>query len=159
MQKDRVKRSHISPRSKIGSYGSRIGHLKKEKSFYFKFSMILIILIFLSTIYIWQRVAVLTSANEIKRINVKIGTLQKEYKYLQVEVASLSSVERIGTLAKEMGFVCPSFKQQDVLPEAPDSVIFEKQSLSKSFWAKLKEIQKNLLYGEGVEAKEVKHGL
>jgi len=152
LQKDRVKRSHISP-------GSRFGHLKKEKGFYFKFSMILIILIFLSTIYIWQRVAVLTLANESKRINVKIGTLQKEYKYLQVEVASLSSVERIGSLAKEMGFVYPSFMQQDVLPEAPDSVIFEKQSLSKNFWAKLKEIQRNFLYGEGVEAKEVKHDL
>lgn len=151
MQKNKTKRSRIS-------LGSRFGHLIKEKNFYFKFSIILIVLIFLSTIYIWQRVAVLTLANEIKRINVQIGDLQKETKYLQVEVASLSSVGRIGRWAQEMGFVYPSFEQQRVLPESPDSAIFERQSLTKNLWAKLQGIKRNLLSGEGVEAKEVKHG-
>ena len=151
MQKDKIKRSQFSS-------GSKFGHLKREKNFYFKFFMILILLIFLSGIYIWQRVVVLSLEKEIKRKNVQMGRLQTEYKYLQVDVASLSSVERIERLAQEMGFVCPSGKQ-GFLPEAPDSVILKRRSWTENLWVKLKGIKRDLLSGEGVQAKEVKHDL
>lgn len=131
MKKGKIKRSHIA--------------FKKEKNFRLKFFLILMLMIFLSIIYIWQRVTVLTLANEIKSLNVQIGNQQKEYKYLQVEVASLGSVERIERIAKEMGFVYPSFEQIGVLPEAPNSDIFERQGLIKNIWTKLKEIKRNLL--------------
>jgi cell division protein FtsL len=124
-----------------------------------KFSLILMAVIFLSIIYIWQRVTVLTAENENKRINVQIGNLRKEYEYLQVEVASLNSVERIGRLAKEMGFVYPSVEQKGVLPEAPDPAIFEGEGSTKNLWTKLKGIKRNLLSSDKVEAKEVKHDL
>jgi cell division protein FtsL len=152
LPKDRIKRSHIS-------YGSKIGRFKKEKSFYLKFSLILMVVIFLAIIYTWERVTLLTLASDIKRLNVELSRQQKEYKYLQVEVASLSSVERIAGLAEEMGFVYPSFEQKGILPEAPDSVILEKKGLLKNMWTKLEGIRRNLLYGDKVEAKEVKHGL
>jgi len=152
LPKDRIKRSHIS-------YGSKIGRFKKEKNFYLKFSLILMVVIFLAIIYTWERVTLLTLAGEIKRLNAMLSNQQKEYKYLQVEVASLSSVERIGGLAEEMGFVCPSFEQKGILPEAPDSVILEKKGLLKNMWTKLEGIKRNLLSGDKVEAKEVKHGL
>ncbi|MCK4426950.1 MAG: cell division protein FtsL [candidate division Zixibacteria bacterium] len=126
MQKGKIKRSHL--------------RLKKEKNLRLKFSVILMALIFLSIIYIWQRVTVLTLANEIKSLNVQIDNQQKEYKYLQVEVAFLSSVERIERLAKEMGFFYPSLEQIGVLPEAPDSDILERQGLIKNIWTKLKGI-------------------
>ena len=126
MKKGKIKRSHL--------------HLKKEKNLRLKFSVILMVLILLSIIYIWQRVTVLTLANEIKSLNVQIGNQQKEYKYLQVEVASLSSVERIERLAKEMGFIYPSLEQIGLLPEAPDSAIFKREGLIKNIWAMLKRI-------------------
>jgi len=118
-----------------------------------------LVLIFLSIIYIWQRVTLLSLASEIKRLNVDLSNQQREYKYLQVEVASLSSVERIGRLAQQMGFVCPSIEQKKALPEAPDSLIIERKGLLKNMWTKLERIKRNLLTGGGVEAKEVKHGL
>jgi cell division protein FtsL len=152
LPKDRIKRSPIS-------YGSKIGRFKKEKNFYLKFSLILMVVIFLAIIYTWERVTLLTLASDIKRLNVELSNQQKEYKYLQVEVASLSSVERIGELAEEMGFVCPSFEQKGILPEAPDSVILEKKGLFKNMWTKLEGIRRNLLSQDKVEAKEVKHGL
>ncbi len=133
MQKGKIKRSHIP-------YGSRFGHLRKEKNPRLKFFLILTVLIFLAIIYIWQRVTVLTLANEIKGLNVKIDNQQKEFKYLQVEVASLSSVERIESLAKEMGFVYPSLEQIGVLPERSDSDIFERKGLIKNIWTKLRRI-------------------
>lgn len=126
MQKGKIKRSHV--------------RLKKEKNLRLKFSVILMVLIFLSIIYIWQRVTVLTLANEIKSLNVQIANQQKEYKYLQVEVASLSSVERVERLAKEMGFVYPAREQIGVLPEAPDSDILGRQGLLRNIWTKLKGI-------------------
>jgi cell division protein FtsL len=148
LHKDRIKRSRFS-------YGSQSGILKRERSFYFKFFMILILLIFLSGIYIWQRVVVLSLEKEIKRANVRIGRLQTEYKYLQVDVASLSSVERIERLAQGMGFVCPSGKQ-GFLTEAPDSVILKKPSWTENLWVKIKGIKREMLSGEGVQAKEAK---
>lgn len=126
LQKGKIKRSHLA--------------FKKEKNRRLKFSLILMVMIFLAIIYIWQRVTVLTLAGKIKRLNMQIDNRQKEYKYLQVEVASLSSVERIESLAKEMGFVYPSLEQIGVLPEIPDSSVFEKQGLIKSLWNKLKGI-------------------
>jgi len=126
LQKGKIKKSHI--------------HLRKEKNLGLKLFLILMVLIFLSIIHIWQRVTVLTLANEIKKLNVRIGNQQKEYKYLQVEVASLSAVERIERLAKEMGFSYPSLEQIGVLPEAPDSATLERQGLIKNIWNKLKRI-------------------
>jgi cell division protein FtsL len=95
------------------------------------------VLIFLSIIYIWQRVTVLTLANEIKSLDVQINNQQKEYKYLQVEVAYLNSVERIERLAKEMGFEYPSLEQIRVLPEAQNSDISERRGWIKNIWTKL----------------------
>lgn len=97
-------------------------------------------LIFLSIVYIWQRVTVFTLANEIKRLNVQIVSQQKEYKYIQVEVASLSSVKRIEGLARAMGFVYPSLEQIEVLSEAPNSAGLKRRSWMGNVWTKLKGI-------------------
>ena len=131
MKKGRIKRSHLAP--------------KKGKSFRVKFFLILMMLIFLSIVHIWQRVTVLTLANEIKTRNVQIGNQQKEYKYIQVEVATLSSVERIERLAKEMGFVYPSLEQIEVLSEVPNSANLKRQGWINNIWGKLKGIGRNLL--------------
>lgn len=126
MEKAKIKRSHI--------------HFKKQKNLRLRFLLILMVLILLATVYIWQRVTVLTLANEIERLNVQIDNQQEEYKYLQVEAANLSSVARIERLAKEMGFIYPSFEQIKVLPEAQDSANIEKQGSIKKIWTKLKRI-------------------
>jgi cell division protein FtsL len=86
------------------------------------------VLIFLSIIHIWQRVTVLTLANEAKKLNVKISKQQKEYKYLQLEVARLGSFEQIG-----------------VLPEAQDSALTGEHSWIDDIWIRLKRIKRNLL--------------
>ncbi len=124
---------------------ARKGHLvrKREKNFRLKLFMVLLILIFLS-VYIWQRVTVLTLANEIKRLNVQIADHQREYKYIQVEIASLSSVERIERLAKKMGFVYPSLEQIEVLSEVSNSADHKRQSWVNHIWSKLKGIKRNL---------------
>ena len=126
MKKGRIKKSHLA--------------LKKGKSFRLKFFLILMMLIFLSIVHIWQRVTVLTLANEIKRRNVQIVSQQKEYKYIQVEVASLSSVKRIEGLARAMGFVYPSLEQIEVLSEVPNSAGLKRHGWMGNVWTKLKGI-------------------
>lgn len=124
MQKSKVKKSHL--------------RLKRQKNFRGNFFLILLVLIFLAIIYIWQRVTVITLAGEIKKMYGQIDNHRREYKYLQVEVASLGSVERIEKLAKEMGFVYPSVEQIEILPEVPDSTGLGRQSWIDKIWLKLK---------------------
>jgi len=124
LKKRKIRKSHLA--------------LKKEKSFRLKVFVVLLMLIFLSIVYIWQRVTVLTFANEIKRLNVQIDNQQKEYKYIQVEVASLSSVERIEKLAKKMGFLYPSLEQIEVVSEALNSADFKGESWIDDVWGTLK---------------------
>jgi cell division protein FtsL len=131
LRKDKIKKSQTA--------------LRKEKSFRLKFFLILMILISLSTVYIWQRVTVLTLANEIKRLNVEIGNQQREYKYVQVEVASLSSVERIERLAQEMGFIYPSLGQIEILSAAPNSGEPERESWIDRVWGTLKGTGREIL--------------
>lgn len=100
----------------------------------------MIVLMILAIIHIWQRVTILTLASEIKGLNMQIEKQQKEYKYLQVEIAYLSSVERIERLTKEMGFTYPSLEQIGLLPEVADSDIHERPGLIKEVWTKLKGI-------------------
>ena len=126
MQRQKIKRSHI--------------RLRRGKRFRFRFFLILIVLMILAIIHIWQRVTILTLASEIKGLNMQIEKQQKEYKYLQVEIAYLSSVERIERLTKEMGFTYPSLEQIGLLPEVADSDIHERPGLIKEVWTKLKGI-------------------
>lgn len=126
MKKRRIRKSHLA--------------LKKEKNFRLKVFMVLLMLIFLSIVYIWQRVTVLTLANEIKRLNVQIVNQQKEHKYIQVEVASLGSVKRIEGLARAMGFVYPSLEQIEVLSEVPNSAGLKRHGWMGNVWTKLKGI-------------------
>jgi cell division protein FtsL len=119
--------------------------LRKEKNFRFKLFLFLMISIFLCIVYIWQRVTVLTLANEIKRLNVQIGNQQKEYKYIQVEVASLNSVERIEKLAQEMGFIYPSLEQIEILSQAPNSADVKKEGWINGVWGTLKGTGREIL--------------
>jgi cell division protein FtsL len=131
LRKGKIKKSHRA--------------LKRQRNFRLKFFLILMMLIVLSIVHIWQRVTVLTLANEIKGLSVRIDNQQKEYKYIQVEVACLSSVERIEKLAKKMGFVYPSLEQIEVLSEVPNSADLKRPSWLDNIWSKLKGIGKNLL--------------
>jgi cell division protein FtsL len=131
LKKRKIRKSHLA--------------LKKEKSFGLKVFMVLLMLMVLSIVYIWQRVTVFTLANEIKKLNVQIVNQQKEYKYIQVEVAALSSVERIERLAKGMGFVYPSLENIEVLSEISDSTGLKRQGWIENIWTKLKGIEDHFL--------------
>jgi cell division protein FtsL len=131
LRKGKIKKSHRA--------------LKRQRNFRLKFFLILMMLIFLSIVHIWQRVTVLTLANEIKGLSVRIDNQQKEYKYIQVEVAHLSSVERIEKLAKKMGFVYPSLEQIEVFSEVPSSADLKRQGWIDNILSRLKGIRINLL--------------
>jgi hypothetical protein len=106
--------------------------------------MVMLMLIFLSCLYIWQRVTIITLSAGAKELKVEIKQKQKVRKYLQIEVTELSSVRRLEKLGSRMGLVYPSLGQTGLIRESSDSTYLEMSGLAKSMWTKLRTFQKDL---------------
>ena len=131
---------------------------KRKKSVKLKLFLIFLALIFLSCVYIWQRVTIITLSARSKELKLEIKQKQKICKYLQIEVTQLASIQRIEEMGKEMGFVYPNLDQIGLIHESYDSTYLETPGLAKNIWAKLKTFPKNLLsVGDEAIAKEIEH--
>ncbi|NIM99117.1 MAG: hypothetical protein GTO24_13860 [candidate division Zixibacteria bacterium] len=129
----------------------------RNGSFRTKFLMILLTIIFLSCVYIWQRITVVTLSACTKGLRVEIKQKQKVRKYLQIEVTKLSSVQRIEKLGRALGFAYPRLGQIGLIRESPDSTYLETPGLAKSLWTRLKSLRNDFLFpGDEAFAKEIK---
>ena len=133
--------------------------VKSKKSLRLKFLFISLALIFLSCMYIWQRVTIITLSTHTKELRLEIRQKQKTRKYLQIELTKLSSVQRIEEIGKQMGLVYPGPNQIGLIRESSDSTYLETPGFAKNIWTKLKALQKNLLSGDEAIAKEIKDEL
>jgi cell division protein FtsL len=118
---------------------------RRKRSFRLKLLAVFLTLILLSCLYIWQRVTVITLSAGNKELKLEIKQKHKTRKYLQIEVARLSSVGRVEKLGKKMGFAYPSPGQTGLIRESSDSTYLEMPGLAKNIWTKLKTFQKDLL--------------
>jgi cell division protein FtsL len=131
--------------------------VKSRKSLRLKILLISLPLIFLSCVYIWQRVTVITFSACTKELRLEIKQKQKTRKYLQIEVTKLSSIQTIEEKGRKMGFVYPGLNQIGLIRESSDSTYLEMPGFTENIWAKLKAFQKDLLSGDEAIAKEIKH--
>ena len=122
-----------------------------------KFLLIFLVPILLSSLYIWQRVTVITLSAQTKELKVKIKHQEKTLNYMQIEVTKLSSIDRIEKTVEGMGFVRPPIDSIGWIQESPDSTYLDTLSMRENVWAKLKTLQKNLFSSDQAEAKEIKH--
>lgn len=76
---------------------------------------------------------------------------------MQIEVAKLSSIDRLEKTIEDLGFVLPLFDSIGVIQESVDSSQGDTLGEKENIWVKLKSLQKNLFWGDKVEAKEIKH--
>jgi len=130
---------------------------KRKKSWKLKFLLIFLSVVFLSLVYIWQRVTVLTLSTRIKQWRWEIQQQRKVQKYLQIEVTELSSIQRIEAIANQMGFVYPPLDQIGWIQEIPDSTFRKKEGVGEKVWAKLKMLKRGIFIGgDKVEAKEIR---
>ena len=130
---------------------------KGSKSFRLKLILIFLAPILLSSLYIWQRVTVITLSAQTKELRVKIKQQEKTLTYLQIEATKLSSMDRIQKTVEDMGFVQPSVNSIGLIQESSDSTYLKQFDLKENIWVKLRNLKKNLLFGDKVEAKEIKH--
>lgn len=122
---------------------------------YFRIILILLLVVGLALVYVWQRVCVIKSAQEIQTLKNQLSNCKAEYKYLSLDVAKLSSAENIERIAQsELGMV--TYDQ-------PISFLVEPQSSKKSInlLSKAKQAVKKMtnISENQVEAGEVKHDL
>jgi cell division protein FtsL len=124
-----------------------------------KYKLFLLFLtpILLSSLYIWQRVTVITLSSQNKELKVEIKQRQRVLDYLQIEVAQLGSIDRIEKTTSRLGFVQPLFDSVGVILEYAETSPVDTAEGKENIWARLKALQKNLLSGDKVEAKEIKH--
>jgi cell division protein FtsL len=144
--------------------------MERLKSFYLKnnpakisfrkLSLLLVAIVAFSSLYIWQRVAVVKEAKQIEKLKEVIAEQEKEYKYKSREVSLLNSAARIGKIAKEkLGLEYAKVDQIRFVYEPKDT------SSSKNtgdFWVQMKELTQKLpkLRENTLLAKEEKkHGL
>ncbi|MCJ7507554.1 MAG: cell division protein FtsL [candidate division Zixibacteria bacterium] len=122
---------------------------------YFRIILILLLVVGLALVYVWQRVSVIKSAQEIQTLKNQLSNCKAEYKYLSLDVAKLSSAENIERIAQsELGMV--TYDQ-------PISFLVEPQNSKKSInlLSKAKQAVKKMtnISENQVEAGEVKHDL
>jgi cell division protein FtsL len=129
----------------------------RSKNLKYKLFLLFLAPILISSLYIWQRVTVITLSSQNKELRVEIKQRQRVLDYLQVEVARLSSIDRIEKTIGSLGFVQPPFDSVGVILEYAEAPAFDTLGEKENIWAKLKALQKNLLSGDQVEAKEIKH--
>jgi len=130
---------------------------KGSKSFRLKFLLIFLTPILLSSLYIWQRVTVITLSAQTKELKVRIKQQERTLNYMQIEETKLSSIDRIQKTVEDMGFVQPPVNSIGLIQESFDSTSIKKLEEKENVWAKLRALKKNLLFGDKVEAKEIKH--
>ncbi len=128
-----------------------------SKSLKFKLLLIFLAPVLLASLYIWQRVTVITLSAQTKQLRVEIKQRQKTLDYMQIELAKLSSIDRIERTTADMGFVQPPFDSIGIIQEVAESAYVDTLGEKENIWVKMKSLQKNLFSGGKVEAKEIKH--
>ena len=121
----------------------------------------LFLLLMVALGHIWQRVTVLELSQDVLDLKEELSEVQKKYKYLNIEMASLSSVQRIESIAlNNLGLNYPRAEKVIYLN---DPLIRSKDRLADSFalGQKLKKLGSGLISitEEKLEAKEIKHDL
>ncbi len=125
-----------------------------KKTFY----MALLMLIVLSTLYVWQRITVIKLLKETEDFKGVLAQEEKKYKYINLEITELSSIERIEKIAREnLGMVYPS-REQIIFVNVEN---LEGSTLPGNLWVKLKSLGEKLnpFQEKGLQAKEIKHDL
>lgn len=135
---------------------SRLTAKRKRRS-RVRFLLIVLTLIFLSCVYIWQRVTVITLSSRAKELRLETKRMQEIHKYLEIEVANLSSIPRIENKGMQMGLVYPRLDQIGLIRELPDSTYLETRGFAKNVWARLRALRKSLLPGDEALAKEIEN--
>ena len=130
---------------------------KRKRRSRLRLLFIVLTLIFLSCVYIWQRVTVITLSAQTKELRLETKRMQEVHKYLEIEVANLISVPRIEKKGMQMGLAYPSLDQIGLIRELPDSTYLETQGFAKNVWARLRALRKTLLPGDEAVAKEIEH--
>ncbi len=128
---------------------------KRKRRSRLRLLFIVLTLIFLSCVYIWQRVTVITLSAQTKELRLETKRMQEVHKYLEIEVANLISVPRIEKKGMQMGLAYPSLDQIGLIRELPDSTYLETQGFAKNVWARLRALRKTLLPGDEAVAKEI----
>jgi len=134
----------------------------KNKGVWFKpliWGLLLLLVVALGRV--WQRVAVLKLSRDVKSLREEVSQIEKRYKYLNIEMASLSSVERIESIAiNELGLTYP--KPENII-YLYDPLIVSRNKQDDSFvlWAEFKKKAQRFLFitEKKLEAKEIKHDL
>jgi cell division protein FtsL len=129
----------------------------RSKTYKFKLLLIFLTPVLLASLYIWQRVTVITLSSQTKQLRVEIKQRQKALDYLEIEVAKLSSIDRLEKTIADLGFVRPLFDSIGIIQESVESGPGDTLGRKENIWVKLKSLQKNLFWGDKVEAKEIKH--
>ena len=130
---------------------------KKTKSFRLRFLLVALMLILLSCIYVWQRVTMITLSTRVKELRLETKRMQETRKYLEVEVADLSSVSRIEEKGMQMGLTYPHLDQIGLIRELPDSTFLERRGFAKNVWARLTALRDSFLSGDEAVAREIEN--
>jgi cell division protein FtsL len=130
---------------------------KRKRSIRLRFLLVALTLILLCCVYIWQRVTMITLSTRTKELRLETRRMQETRKYLEVEVADLSSVSRVEEKGLQMGLTYPHLDQIGLIRELPDSTFLERRGFAKNVWAKLTTLRENLLTGDEALAREIEN--
>ena len=130
---------------------------KRGRSLRLRLLLVTLLLIFLSCVYIWQRVTTITLSTRVKELKLEAKRMQETRKYLEVEVAGLSSVCRIEEKGLQMGLIYPRLDQIGLIRELPDSAFLERRGFAKNVWAKLTTLRESFLSGDEAVAREIQN--
>lgn len=133
--------------------------ISQESPFpYFRVILILLLAVSLALVYVWQRISVIKSAQEIQDLKNQMGRCKEEYKYLSLDVAQIGSAENIQKIAESKLDLLPADHRQIVFmsdPKTSDPIKRENFLLKAR-----KTVRKVIPLSETkVEAKEVKDDL
>jgi len=135
---------------------------RRKKSFVFiKTLFVLVFLGLISLVYIWQKVVVLKLSQGIKNIRSEISEKEKRCKYLEIEIAKLSSIVRIEDVAhSKLGLTYPQtdqiffLKESNIQKNKKKEYKFDLARYFKKLADDFLNVPENSL-----EAKEIKHDL
>jgi cell division protein FtsL len=130
---------------------------KKKKAIRLRFLLVALMLILLPCVYIWQRVTIITLSTRAKELRLQTKRMQETRKYLEIEVADLSSVSRIEEKGLQMGLTYPHLDQIGLMRELPDSTFLERRGFAKNVWAKLTTLRESILPGDEAVAREIEN--
>ena len=128
----------------------------------FKILFVFTLIVGLSIGYIWQRVTFLKISKEIKSLRSQISEQEERYKYLNIEMAKLSSFERIENIAiTQLGLVHPKAEQIVFLKEVSLPNSEKKKGEFENLTEKLTNIASTIFSPSDnqLEAKEIRYDL